>query len=59
VSEYKCNHCGGIENGKTPREVGMTEVYYIGFAEISKRKKELFYHYDCAKEIAQDLLDEI
>jgi len=59
MTVFVCNHCGMKvkNNGGSAREIGMIELDYIGFSE--RKKKYVYYHYDCAKEIAETLLDEI
>lgn len=54
--DYKCNNCGIIKsnNGGSLREVGMLSVY-----KSERDATWVYYCFECAKEIAMDLIDEI
>ncbi len=65
VPVYICNHCGMAvkNNGGSCREVGMIEtdtsqVEVVGSDALSVTIRK-YYHYECAKEIATNLLEEI
>lgn len=56
--KYKCNHCGTVTENKggSAKEVGMICFAYFAM----ERKKDIVYYcYECAKEIAQELMDEL
>jgi hypothetical protein len=58
MSEYVCGHCGKKvkNNGGSAREVGMIEMHCVG---MKREKASRYYCYECAKEIAEEILSEI
>lgn len=59
-NKYICNHCGQKfkKTGGSANESGMIEMYYYGFPE-RKEKQSVYYCYECAVEIAKEILDEV
>ncbi len=62
---FVCNHCGEVvkNNGGSAREVGMFEVVVEKQEMVGEDGNivflVLYYHTDCAKVIASELLEEI